>query len=304
MTLNLCVVGLGSAGYQHIQALKDINEINVTSFFDTDNSKYIDGLRKIHSWAEVLSDESIHAVALCVPPGNRFKLVSEVLASGKSVLIEKPPFMNIKELEATVELAKKYNNTVGVMFQHRYQLPIEVYNLLINSKTTAVLEISRPREQNRYFKDWRTDPTLSFGGVTAHLGVHYLDLTLQIMGKPKNISTFNKSEFSPGIDKRFSGAIEFENGSSLIFSITSEAFHRSERLKIFTEDSTLTIQNSHILLDIQEKETEFKLKSTNELRSLLYTDFASAVVNNSEPQICNLERSRHITWLLEEIYNV
>ena len=302
MTINLCLVGLGSAGYQHIEALQNVIEINVTSYFDTDSSKSIDGLKRMQNWTEMLKDDSINVVALCTPPGQRFKLIKDVLTSGKSVLIEKPPFTCVDELVKTMELTTKYKATAGVMFQHRYQLPTELDEFLINGNTTAILEISRPRERARYFKDWRVNPNESFGGITAHLGVHYLDLALQIMGKPRKVFTIDKTEVSTGIDNKVLGAIEFMNGSSLIFTITSEALHRSERLKIFSENGTFTIQNGQVIINEDGKETSFEKKNPIQLRSLLYEDFSDAVINKKQPKICNLERSEYITQVLEAIY--
>ncbi|MFC7472564.1 Gfo/Idh/MocA family oxidoreductase [Actinomadura keratinilytica] len=49
---------------------------------------------------------------------------------------------------------------------------------------------------------WRGDPAASFGGIAAHLGVHYLDLACQLLGRPATVALAPVRERAPGIDSR------------------------------------------------------------------------------------------------------
>lgn len=303
MPIRIAIVGYGSAGRQHIEAIKAVKEAELYCVYDEKANIVDDNLIKKESWASLLEDTKIDAIALCIPPGERNKLAYEALEAGKSILLEKPPFNTEHELNKLLIGSEEYNKTVGVMLQHRFRLPKEVLSWKWNEKTTATLEVSRPRDKDKYFKEWRLHPEKSFGGIISHLGVHYLDLACLLLGEPKIINPGVKREIRPGLDLRTTGTIEFINGSSLSFSITCEVKKRKERLVIYGEDSTLIVEDGIVSYEKDGYESASDFVETKEMRIKVYEDFVKAIKENRQPKLCHIDGARGVTKILEQFHS-
>ncbi|MCL6443036.1 MAG: Gfo/Idh/MocA family oxidoreductase [Alicyclobacillus sp.] len=301
MAVRIAVVGYGSAGRQHVQALNGLEEVELYCVLEANPNVDTGDLPRKYSWQDVLDDPNVDAVALCLPPGGRSDMAHEALASGKSVLLEKPPCTTEAELESLLKAARAAKRSIGVMFQHRYRLPDEVLNIKWDERTIAVLEVSRPRNSERYFNSWRQDPALSFGGISAHLGVHYLDLACLLLGLPVNFHQAGRRDFIPGIDLRVAGTVEFSSGAAMAFIVTGEAEARSERLNILSGDCRFTIEDGTVTVEKGGEVHKYIAEPTTLMRKRLYEDFASAVVNHEQPRRCHLEGGRGVTRLLEKI---
>lgn len=302
MSIKMAVVGYGAAGQQHVDALFGLEKAELYCVFESNENVDTGEISRKSTWQDVLHDERVDAVALCVPPGGRAELASQAMLAGKSVLLEKPPCLSESELELLLETAIKTKTTLGVMLQHRYRLPKEILEINWNEKTTAILEVSRPRESSRYFTNWRQDPLKSLGGITAHLGVHYLDLACLMLGEPISLEQSGKRNIVPGVDLRTTGSLKFLNGSAMAFIVTGEASKRNERLAIFGDDNHLIIENGHITLERNGEIQKYSPGGTTlEMRKRCYEDFANAVINKAQPQLCNLQSVRGVTKILEQL---
>lgn len=301
MGVRIAVVGYGSAGRQHVQALEGMEEIELYCVLDSNPNVDTGNLPRVQSWQEVLDDPNVDAVALCLPPGGRFDMAHEALAAGKSVLLEKPPCTTEEELDSLLKAARAANRSIGVMFQHRYRLPDEVLNIEWDERTAAVLEVSRPRNPEHYFRSWRQDPALSFGGIFAHLGIHYMDLACQLLGLPVVFHQAGRRDFIPGIDLRVAGTVEFASGAAMAFVVTGEAETRSERLNILGSSLRVTIENGAISIERSGEVLRYAAEPTHLMRKRLYEDFALSVARRKQPQRCHLESCRGVTRLLEQI---
>ncbi|HDR4695479.1 Gfo/Idh/MocA family oxidoreductase [Bacillus cereus] len=301
MTIRIGVVGFGSAGKQHIHALNEMEEVDLACVLEKNLDIDLGGISRASSWQELLSDTAIDAIALCIPPGTKGELAKQAIIAGKSVLLEKPPCKNLDELCILRDLAENNGVTIGVMFQHRYIIPTEVLSWKWNEKTTAILEVSRPRKTSRYFNDWRANPKQALGGIFAHLGVHYIDLACYILGTPITHHQVGKREFVPGIDMRVVGTIEFDTGAALAYIVTSEAEAQNERLTIFSDNKKITIENGHLFLEYGGKSIQISPKSKHQLRQQVYLDFTKSILNGRQPVVCHLEGARGITMLIQSL---
>lgn len=126
-------------------------------------------------------------------------------------------------MDELIECSNTYNKVIGVMLQHRNQIPKEVFDIEWGPETIAVLEVSRPREMKRYFRSWRENPISAGGGVTTHIGIHYIDVASILLGKPISFLFEGIRNYQPGLDIRTTGIIQFSKGSVLTLAVTAEA---------------------------------------------------------------------------------
>lgn len=110
--MKICVVGEGAIGNQHLDALANIDGVEVVSLVggNASNTREIAIARgiKYHTLdlAEALTQPDIHAVILASPTPLHFAQGKQVLLSGKHLLVEIPMADNIQDAQELAELAQ------------------------------------------------------------------------------------------------------------------------------------------------------------------------------------------------------
>ena len=76
---------------------------------------------------EVLQDETVKGIFVCASPSAHFSVASQVLRSGKSLFIEKPPCQTLAELDALIELQRLNGSPVAMVgMQKRYAPAVQL----------------------------------------------------------------------------------------------------------------------------------------------------------------------------------
>ncbi|MER5891309.1 Gfo/Idh/MocA family oxidoreductase [Streptomyces sp. NPDC001941] len=303
MSVGVGLVGFGSAGRQHAAALDGLDAAHVAAVLEQDPAVDAGTLPRAASWQALLADPRVELVAMCLPPGNRAALAVQALEHGKAVLLEKPPAVSVAEIDLITAAARRAGRPVGVMLQHRMRLPDAVHDAnWADPAVTAVLEVSRYRPPAHYRRaDWRSDSTAAFGGIAAHLGVHYLDLACQLLGEPRSVHLAPSRQLAPGIDSRVTGHVEFTGGATLAFTVTAESAFRTERLQVLGPDGSLCVADGMVTTHLGETGQTLPTVPTPQLRRMVYEDMARAVVTGLPPRRCHLDGARAVTAVLASV---
>ncbi|MDF5757691.1 Gfo/Idh/MocA family oxidoreductase [Spongiactinospora sp. TRM90649] len=292
-TVRVAIIGFGRAGRQHVEAINRAGNVSLHSVLESSENVDVSPHLRAPSWAAVLDDPAIDAVALCVPPDRHAPLATEALAAGKAVLLEKPPTTSVAELDDVIAAG----GVAAVMLQHRFRIPAEA-PADWNGRSAATLLVSRPRDTEHY-TGWRGDPAQAFGGITAHLGVHYLDIACQLLGEVERVEIGDHRECAPGIDVRVSGTVVFRSGATLAFCVAADAGARLEQLVVLGEggrrfevtDGVTTVHDGQGGVGRRSAATATAL----DLRTRVYEEFAAG------PRLSALSRARPALVVLEEI---
>jgi UDP-2-acetamido-3-amino-2,3-dideoxy-glucuronate N-acetyltransferase len=109
----VAVVGAGYWGKNLVRNFSGLGALSAVCDCNTDTLRTLGEqypqCRTLVSYAEVLSDETIRAVAIATPAEAHANAVREALLAGKDVFVEKPLCLSVKEGEELVTLAKKQN---------------------------------------------------------------------------------------------------------------------------------------------------------------------------------------------------
>lgn len=300
MTVGVGLVGFGAAGRQHADALEGESFACVRAVLDDDPELDTGHLRRSSGWEELLADLSVDLVSLCIPPGGRALAARQALEAGKAVLVEQPPAASVAEIDLLLDLAEKYKRPVGVMLQHRQRIPDQVKDWDW-AAASGVLEVSRYRPAAHYERaGWRQNPTVSLGGITAHLGGHYLDLACQVLGEPRTVRLAGRREHTAGIDSRIVGMVEFENEAALTLVVTGESTTQVEFLEVLGTDKRLRIHNGDVTVQDGRDIDDMPAVSTRQLRTEVYRELAYAITTNTEPVRFGLRQARAVTRILEQ----
>jgi len=212
--INVAVMGAGYWGRKIVdeycnipsvclKAVSDIMEENL----DFCRTRY--GVENLYKdYREVLEDETIAAVNVCLPNQLHHKVCKEALEAGKHVLVEKPMTLTPEEGWELVDLAQEGNLTLSVGHIYRFN--------------NAMLEIRRLIEQNFFGRiflmnfEWKNlERPFADRDVIVDLAPHYFDIVNFLLGEwPSRITCVGRP-FRKG-DNEEAAYIISEMGSGTI----------------------------------------------------------------------------------------
>jgi predicted dehydrogenase len=309
--VGLGIVGAGSAGRQHLAAVTGCADVAPVAVCDPDPSALADlaarapgdvRLRTVPALDELLDDSRIELVAVATPPGNHAALALQVLASGRAVLLEKPPTLTVDELDAVVADADRRGLAAGVMLQHRFRIPPPALARSFGADAVGNVEVVRYRPYQHYARAaWRTDVAASGGGLIAHLGVHYLDLACQVLGMPTGMTGTVDAVPDTAIDQRVAFTTQFASGARLSFIGTTAVDRRSERLAVYGDRRALVVSEECTTYTVDTRTTH-PAPPTHALRTAAFADMAHAVRERRRPGTVDLRSARGVVRLLELVH--
>lgn len=303
--VGIAVVGLGNAGRQHLAAIEAIPDARLLAVVENDPERARSAAEAglpVRPLSTVLADASVELLAVCVPPGYRPLITAGAFAAGKHLLVEKAPARSAADLDELLDTAARAGVQTGVMFQHRFALPEKLLAGAPDRFAGAVgsILISRFRFANHFRAgDWRSQPETAVGGVTAHLGVHYLDLACQLLGEPESVTTLTRTDAAPGIDIELSGHVSFRSGAQLSVMVTSRAPARHEQLTILGRRDWMDLRSGTMTGELDGQPLAVSARPASDLRIQLYKELIGALRGGPAVDLSALSRSRGVAVVLD-----
>ncbi len=117
--MNIALVGLGEIALSHhIPAISSNDEWTLAA--TVSRSTQIDGIPNFSKIEELLgSRPDVSVLSLCMPPLPRFDIARAAIASGRHVMLEKPPGSSVSECYALAQLAKQANVSLFATWHSR-----------------------------------------------------------------------------------------------------------------------------------------------------------------------------------------
>jgi predicted dehydrogenase len=122
----------------------------------------------------------VAAVVICTPNALHVPQARAALEAGKQVLVQKPLALSADDARGVLECASRAGKLLFVDYSYRY---LET----IAQLRAALTRLGRARRVTATFhniygpgKGWFYDPALSGGGALIDLGVHLLDLAIEL----------------------------------------------------------------------------------------------------------------------------
>ena len=126
---------------------------------------------------DILDDETIKGVFVSASPAAHFSIASQVLKSGKSLFIEKPPCQTLAELNVLIDLQRLYGSPVAMVgLQKRYAPAVQILRKRLAKEHLISYDL-------HYLTGNYPE-----GNVLLDLYIHPLDLVIYLFGKPEIIA--------------------------------------------------------------------------------------------------------------------
>ncbi|MBR3454436.1 MAG: Gfo/Idh/MocA family oxidoreductase, partial [Bacteroidaceae bacterium] len=122
----------------------------------------------------ILNDDEVKGVFVSASPSAHFSIASQILKSGKSLFIEKPPCQTLRELDALIDQQRLYGSPVAMVgLQKRYAPAVQILQKYLRKKYLISYDL-------HYLTGAYPE-----GNALLDLYIHPLDLVCHLFGKPE-----------------------------------------------------------------------------------------------------------------------
>ena len=186
--VGLGFAGLGWLGESLIKELSAFPELHLAAVQDPAGDLAADVAARYSSpwhgteYENLLTAPNVDAIVICSPNFLHVPQARAALQAGKHVLVQKPLALSPADARATIDLAADAGRLLFVDYSYRYLDTVRALR-------EALPAIGRVRRLTGTFhniygpgKAWFFDPALSGGGALIDLGIHLLDLALELLG--------------------------------------------------------------------------------------------------------------------------
>jgi len=241
------IVGLGKMGSTREITIRENDETILIS--GTDPNPPTNGFKDMQFLPDYKSviNSGVDAVFVCTP--NRFipEVVVAALDAGKHVFCEKPPGINLADIEKIMEAEKRNPGQIlKIGFNHRYHFGImEAKKIVDSGKYGNILwmrGIYGKAELSGNPNEWRHDPALVGGGILFDQGIHMVDLFRHFCGEFTEIKSMCTTAYwdTPLEDNAFALLRNNKGQIAMLHSSFTQWKHRFT-LEIFMEDGYVIV---------------------------------------------------------------
>lgn len=232
--VNISLIGIGRMGQFHLNVINQINSINLSGIYDSDeehlneiSSKY--NINKFGSLEEAI--DKCDAVIIASPTKFHFDIAKKSIQKGKHVLVEKPMTENFIQAEELETMVKEKN----IIFQVGH---VERFN-------GAVQELHHIIE-NPYLIEARRlapfTPRITDVGVVFDIMIHDLDIVTSLVKKPLIRFSASGKRIKTNNEDIASALLEFEGNTIATISASRVTQEKIRTLAISSEEA-------HFILD-------------------------------------------------------
>lgn len=260
------LVGAGQVGNIHLRSYQKIRGAEVTAISDIDERRakaaaenY--GVDYVYTdYRELLENEEIDAVDVCVHNNLHPPIVIDSLESKKDVFCEKPMAGSYRDARRMYERAREENRNLSIQNRLLYSKETKAAKELIEDGKLGNIYYGRASSRNRrrgipfvegYGSSNFVRKEISGGGAIYDLGVYVIGQILHLMGLPgvkrirgktyqnvedrygdkdeDNVYKKRWEESGFNVEDTGLGFVEFENGSVLFVQASWAMYAKDER---------------------------------------------------------------------------
>ena len=220
---------------------------------------------------EILKDEAIKGVFVSASPSAHFSIASQVLKSGKSLFIEKPPCQTLEELDTLIALQQQHGSPVAMVgLQKRYAPAVQLLKQRLRKERLISYDL-------HYLTGAYPE-----GDALLDLYIHSLDLVCFLFGKSEILAIQQVAQHSFILMLQHPHVVGTLELSTAYTWTTAE-----ESLKVCTHSGAYSLSQMEELTFTPTSSSVFgipmeKLRPRHETNEVLYqrNNFTPILANN------------------------
>ena len=253
--LKVGIIGCGRISVMHLVSVQGSERAELVACCDikkdrADETAKKYGVKAYYDYEQMLDNEKLDAVHLCLPHYLHSKVAIVAFERGVNVLTEKPMDVDFESAEQAVATAKEKGVLYGVIFQCRYnnaaklvkQAAVEgKLGKIISARST--LTWTRPDE---YYleSDWKGTWDKEGGGVVIDQAIHSIDLVNWIVDsevESVSCSMANRGHKIVKVEDSAEGLITYKNGVKYgFYCMNNYGVDEPIEIKLYCEKAKVT----------------------------------------------------------------
>jgi predicted dehydrogenase len=293
--LKVGVLGVGHSGKLHISNWKDLDNIEVTGFFDPNNftATEVEKEFQLHRFLDVDSlIDACDLIDINTPAGFYFEICEKAIRKGKHVFLEKTLANSIDEAKELVKLVKESNIKLQVGFIERFNAAFLLLQQL--HLNPVFIEIIHTTTFN---------PLNTSINIVEDMMTRDIDIILSIVKSDvKNINATGVAVISDTPDI-VNARIEFNNGCVANITVSKVAENETQQMRFYQPETFVDIDFLNKKIEVlkqpvaQNSDSEKIIKKdipvpgVNAIKMEL-EEFRNAILNNTPPIVTAIDGFR------------
>lgn len=246
--ISTAVIGVGSLGQHHARILATHERSSLKAVVDSD-LKRVDKIASLYN-TNPFEDHSklpglVEAAVISVPTPFHHAIAKDLLNSGIHCLVEKPFTSTVEEAQELISIARDKDLVLQVGHIERFNPAVVAARPFI--KNPKFIEVNRLGPY---------DPRTSHIGVVLDLMIHDLDILLDLVqDKVVGLESFGAKILSQHEDI-VKARLKFSKGCVADVSASRISLERYRKIRIFQDDSYISVDYAGKSLKIYKKKTE------------------------------------------------
>jgi UDP-N-acetyl-2-amino-2-deoxyglucuronate dehydrogenase len=234
--ISISIIGCGRIAGHHCKNIVATPGLKLAGVCDLDVEKARNygthyGVPFYSDYHEMLTRHpEIQVVVVATPSGMHFEHVSEVITLfRKHVVVEKPAFLRLADLEQAFDLAARTGVRIFPVFQNRYNRAVVRVKEAIESGELGAIRVAAVRVRwcrpQRYYdmSPWRGTYSQD-GGALTNQGVHHVDLLRYLGGEVESVNcSMSTLGASIEVEDTAVANFRFSSGACGVLEVTTAA---------------------------------------------------------------------------------
>lgn len=240
------------------------------------------GIRLLGGYEEILADPAVQAVVLATPHGQHAEQVIAAARAGKHVFVEKPFTLAKADAEAAVAACRKAGVVMALGHNRRFLPAVATMQEMLAAGAIGTLlhvegHFSGPGAAAYKPGMWRADRDESPLGGMGGMGIHMVDMIVNLAGRFREVTVKSHARVSQTIDDTTAMLGLLESGATVGFATLSLSA-RYWRVALFGSQGLLEL-NGHERLTFSPVEGEGWTKDfpKTDIEAAELSAFAAAV---------------------------
>jgi predicted dehydrogenase len=208
-TVKCAVIGTGAIGRYHIEGFQKHPQAEVVAICDINQKRRQEAAdkfnvaRQVEDYRELLKDKSIDVISVALPNALHAEVSIAALKAGKHVMLDKPMATSAKEGKQILDAWKEKKVVFMVGQNFRFHKETQALNEYIRNGDLGEIYHARAHWLRRSgiprIGSWFTQKKQAGGGCCYDIGVHFLDMTLYLMGTfdAESVTGITQAKFGP-----------------------------------------------------------------------------------------------------------
>ena len=269
--LRFGIVGCGVIGSTHAEAITSLPDAQLVAVCDPvaeKARKLADkyGVTPYADLQEMLDRERLDVVDICTPSGLHGEQASQVMRSGRHVIVEKPIEISLPAIKEMLRVQRENNVKLAVISQHRFDAAAQHVHELVEQQAFGRMVLGNvivPWWRSQAYYDsgaWRGTWELDGGGILMNQSIHSIDLLEWFMGPVRSVYAYTDTLVHRIETEDVAVAVlRFANGALGTIAATTGAYPGvTTRIEIFGDKGSAIIEDDklaylHLARDDQEE---------------------------------------------------